>query len=336
MKVSEFSYYLPKELIASHPLKERDAARLMVVDRPSGEISGKVFRDIVKYIKKGDCLVINDTRVIPARLYGKRKTGGKVEIFLIDPFSDPPTALVKPSKKIVSGEEIELENGAIAIVLDKAEVGRYVKFSLPVEDILKSGHVPLPPYIDRTDTPSDREDYQTVYSSSPGATASPTAGLHFTKELIGTLEENGVKIARLTLHTNYGTFSPVKTDNVEDHKMHGEYYELKEEAADTINSVRSSGNRVFAVGTTSVRALETSVLSGGKAGASSGKSKLFIYPGYRFRIVDGMITNFHLPESTLLMMVSAFAGSGLVRKAYEKAVNERYRFFSYGDAMLIM
>jgi S-adenosylmethionine:tRNA ribosyltransferase-isomerase len=336
MKVSEFNYYLPKELIASHPLKERDAARLMVVDRSSGEITGSIFRDIGRYLTKGDCLVLNDTRVIPARLFGKRKTGGRVEIFLIEPFSDPPTALVRPSKKIASGEEIELESGAVATVLDKAEVGRYVKFSLPVEDILKSGHVPLPPYIDRKDTLSDREDYQTVYSSSPGATASPTAGLHFTKELIGTLEENGVKIAGLTLHTNYGTFSPVKTDNVEDHKMHGEYYEIKKKAADIINEARSSGNRVFAVGTTSVRALETSASPEGKAEESSGKSKLFIYPGYRFRMVDGMITNFHLPESTLLMMVSAFAGRGLVREAYEKAVREKYRFFSYGDAMLIM
>ena len=335
MKVSDFDYGLPPELIAKHPLKARDHARLMVVEKKTGEISETIFSGILKYLKSGDCLVLNDTRVIPARLFGRRKTGGKVEIFLIDPFSDPPTALVRPSKKIAYMEKIDLENGRTATVLEKAEVGRYVRFDSSIKEILSSGHVPLPPYIDRSDTPEDREDYQTVYASAEGATASPTAGLHFTEDLLNKISRNGVKIARLTLHTNYGTFSPVKTSNVEDHVMHGEFYELTKEAQDIINSAKASGGRIFAVGTTSTRALETCALREGVVEASSGKSKLFIYPGYGFKIVDGIITNFHLPKSTLLMMVSAFAGKGLIEKAYRRAVEERYRFFSFGDAMLL-
>lgn len=336
MKVKEFNYELPPELIAQRPLSERDSARLMVVSRPSGEINETSFRELGKYIGKGDCLVINDTRVIPARLYGRRKTGARVEIFLIDPYAEIPTALVKPSKRITPGERIELEGGSFATVLEDAEVGRYVKFDFPMEEVLKSGHVPLPPYVGRMDTLSDREDYQTVYASREGATAAPTAGLHFTERLLEELRSGGVRIARLTLHTNYGTFSPVKTENVEDHVMHAEYYEIKTEEADIINEVKASGGRVFAVGTTSARTLETCALSGGKVASGSGKSKLFIYPGYRFKIVDGMVTNFHLPESTLLMLVSALAGKDLIREAYARAIKEKYRFFSYGDAMLIL
>lgn len=336
MKVSEFNYDLPKELIASKPLPERDLARLMVVDRASGDIKGEIFRDIVKYFNRGDCLVLNDTRVLPARLYGKRKTGAKVEIFLVDPFADPPAALVRPSKKIAFGECVELEGGYTARVLGEAEVGRQVVFDRPIEEVLRSGHVPLPPYIDREDMLEDIEDYQTVYASYPGATAAPTAGLHFTEKLLREIHSAGVRIARVTLHTSYGTFSPVKTDEVEAHKMHPEYYELRGSEADIINGAKSLGGRVFAVGTTSTRVLETCASSGGKVSPASGKSNLFIYPGYRFKIVDGMITNFHIPGSTLLMMVSAFSGRGMIVEAYNKAIIERYRFFSYGDAMLLL
>jgi len=335
MKVKEFYYDLPRELVAQYPLEERDSARLMVVSRTDGGIRNGFFGDLTKHLKPGDCLVLNDTRVIPARLFGRRKTGAKVEIFLIDPYLEVPMALVKPSKRISLGEQIELENGSVATVLGDAEVGRYVKFDSPLEDVLRSGHVPLPPYVVRNDTPRDKDDYQTVYAAREGATAAPTAGLHFTRRLLKGITEFGVKVVRVTLHTNYGTFSPVKTENVEDHKMHAEYYELKSEEAKIINGVKASGGRIFAVGTTSARTLETCAEEHGKVNPSSGKSNLFIYPGYRFKIVDGMVTNFHLPESTLLMMVSALAGKDLIWEAYGKAIMEKYRFFSYGDAMLI-
>ncbi len=336
MKVKDFNYDLPSGLIASEPLKQRDSARLMVIQRSSGEISGTVFRDIGRYIYPGDCVVINDTRVIPARLYGRRKTGGKVEIFLIEPFENPPTALVRSSGNIRCGEVIGLEGGGEAKILQKAEVGRYVSFSATLEKILKSGHVPLPPYIGRDDLPRDRQDYQTVYASRDGATASPTAGLHFTRKLLNELTDKGVKIARVTLHTSYGTFSPVKAEKIEDHKMHGERYNLSDDAADVINRSRSSGGKIVAVGTTSARVIETCASGEGMVRPSSGISNLFIYPGYRFKMVDAMVTNFHLPQSTLLMMVSALAGKDLIDKAYRKAIREKYRFFSYGDATLIL
>lgn len=336
MKVSDFIYDLPRELIASYPLRERDSARLMLVERISGKITHTDFREIGKHIASGDGLVLNDTKVIPARLFGRRKTGGQVEIFLVDPFSEPPSALVRPSKKIAYGEEIQLEDGSFVKVLERAPVGRHVKFNVPVEDVLRSGHVPLPPYISRSDIPEDREDYQTVYASIPGATAAPTAGLHFTLKLLEDLSGSGVKIARVTLHTSYGTFSPVKTERVEEHEMHAERYEIKDKESCIINEVKSSGHRLFAVGTTSTRVLETCALSTARVNPSRGESKLFIYPGYRFKIVDGMVTNFHLPGSTLIMMVAAFLGKELAKEAYRKAIEEKYRFFSYGDAMLIM
>jgi S-adenosylmethionine:tRNA ribosyltransferase-isomerase len=336
MRVSEFSYELPRELIAQHPLPKRDSSKLMVVERATGTISSTIFSDLGKFLLPGDCLVVNNTRVIPARLYGKRETGGKVEIFLIDPFSDTPTALVKPSKKIAPGEKIMFEGGFCATILGNAQAGRYVRFDSPMEEVLAHGHVPLPPYITRVDAPRDREDYQTVYSEVKGATAAPTAGRHFTKELLSGLTASGVKTAHVTLHTNYGTFSPVKCENAEDHRMHAEEYELKSGEAVKINAARSSGGRIFAVGTTSTRTLETCASPGGDVVPGSGKTKLFIFPGYRFRIVDGLITNFHLPGSTLLMLVSAFAGTDIIKKAYAKAVQEKYRFFSYGDAMLII
>ncbi len=336
MRLSEFNYDLPKELIAQEPLKSRDSARLMVVDRQKDALTERAFCDIVEYFTPGDCLVLNDTKVIPVRLYGNRKTGAKVEIFLLDPGAEKLKALIKPSKRIKEGEEIELESGFLATVMERTDVGRFVKFNASLEDVLEKGHVPLPPYIIRHDTPRDREDYQTVYADKEGATASPTAGLHFTNELLKRINEKGVKTVFVTLHTSYGTFSPVKEENIEDHKMHFEYYHIGEAAAEVVNKTKLSGSRVFAVGTTSSRVLESSSVSSGEVKAFSGKTDLFIYPGYKYKIVDGLITNFHLPESTLLMLVSALAGKDLIFKAYEQAIKNKFRFFSYGDAMLIL
>jgi S-adenosylmethionine:tRNA ribosyltransferase-isomerase len=336
MKLNDFSYDLPKELIAQRPLKRRDGSRLMVVDRAERSIRDGVFRDIKRYLHRGDCLVMNDTRVVPARLYGRRKTGGKVEIFLLETDSGSPRALVRPSKKIREGEVIDLESGIKATVMGPSGAGRLVKFDAPLEDVLKSGHIPLPPYIEREDEPGDRGDYQTVYARSEGATASPTAGLHFTEQLLSSIREKGVNIAYVTLHTSYGTFAPVKVEDIEEHSMHEEYYELTPEAAAKINTSAAEGGRIFAVGTTSTRVLETRAGEDRMVSPGVGRTNLFIYPGYKFRIVDSMITNFHLPESTLIMLVSALAGRELVLKAYEKAIKEKFRFFSYGDAMLIV
>jgi S-adenosylmethionine:tRNA ribosyltransferase-isomerase len=243
---------------------------------------------------------------------------------------------VRPSKKVKENEEIMLESGIQATVLGPADVGRFVRFDSPLEEVLKAGHVPLPPYITREEKAADEEDYQTVFASRDGATASPTAGLHFTKELLNILGANGVAIVYVTLHTSYGTFAPVKSERVEEHKMHTEYFEIDELAANLINRVKSSGRKVFAVGTTSARVLESAAVEQGKVTAKSGDTDLFIYPGYEFKMIDGIITNFHLPKSTLLMLVSAFGGRDLIFKAYEKAIKERFRFFSYGDAMLII
>ena len=328
MKLSEFYYDLPKELIAQKPLETRDSSRLMVIDRSDSRIKEKVFGDVEEFL--------NNTRVIPARLYGKRKTGGRVEIFLLDTDTDTPRALVRPSKKVKEGEKVELEKGGAVTVLGKADVGRFVEFDSPLEDVLESGHVPLPPYIDRDDTPGDAERYQTVYAKEKGATASPTAGLHFTEELLGALKEKGVSVAYVTLHTSYGTFAPVSEEEIEDHLMHSEYYSITPENTRIINQTKSSGGRIFAVGTTSTRVLETVSSREGEVTPQNGRTNLFIYPGYKFKMIDSIITNFHLPESTLLMLVSAFAGKDLIFKAYEKAIEEKFRFFSYGDAMLII
>ncbi len=336
MKLKEFFYELPKELVAQKPLKERDQARLMVVDRSLGEITERVFSDITEYFKEGDYLVLNDTRVIPARLYGKRATGGKVEIFLLDADTEKPRALIRPSKKIKEGEKIELENGIIATVLGSADAGRYVRFNAALEKVLEGGHIPLPPYIDREDTPDDEGDYQTVFAMKNGATASPTAGLHFNEVLLERIRAKGVKVVFVTLHTSYGTFAPVKVEDIEDHHMHFEYYEMDKSSADAVNRTKKSGGKVFAVGTTSTRVLETAAGEESLTRPSSGMTNLFIYPGYRFKIVDGLITNFHLPGSTLIMLVSAFAGKDLIFKAYREAIDKKFRFFSYGDAMLII
>lgn len=332
MKLSEFDYALPKELIAQYPAKDREKCRLMVLDRQHETIEHKIFENIVEYFKEGDCLVLNDTKVIPARLFAKRKTGGKVELFLLEKKNPTCEALVRPSGRLKEGEKITLESGAEVEVLGRGEVGRFVRFDRPIDEVLKSGHVPLPPYIGRLDKNSDKDDYQTVYANKEGATASPTAGLHFTRELIGKVRERGSEVAYITLHTNYGTFAPIKTDDVESHKMHKECFEIPEETITTIDKTKKNGGKIFAVGTTSVRSLEYWA----RDGKTKGGNDLFIYPGFEFKIVDHMITNFHLPKSTLMLLVSAFAGREFILEAYRKAIEEKYRFYSYGDAMLML
>jgi len=336
MKLSEFQYELPKELIAQAPLKERDTARLMVLDRYSGSISIRSFKDITEYIDAGDCVVFNDTRVVPVRFYGRRKTGGNVEIFIINPWEKDLQALIRPSKRIKEGEILELERGIRVTVKGRASAGRYIGLNASLDDILEQGHVPLPPYITRDDNAEDREAYQTVYAKTPGATAAPTAGLHFTEGILEEISKKGAKKAYVTLHTSYGTFAPVTEENIEDHSIHTEYYEINGDAARIVNDTRANGKKVIAVGTTSVRVLETVARGGQHTAASSGKTDIFIYPGYEFRTVDRILTNFHLPGSTLLMLISAFAGRETALKAYERAIKERFRFFSYGDAMLIV
>ncbi len=323
-------------MIAQEPLRERDSSRLMVLDREDGSITDKSFRDITRYLRAGDCLVLNDTRVLPVRLHGKRETGGRVEVFVLDPGSENPRALIRPSKRVRENETIVLESGIRATVKGRADMGRYVSFNAPSKKVFEKGHMPLPPYISREDNARDKEDYQTVYALKEGATASPTAGLHFTGQLLEEIAKSGVSVAFVTLHTSYGTFAPVKEDNIEEHKMHAEYYEIEKRAADLINMTKNSGGRVFAVGTTSTRVLETAAKGRGKVVPATGKTNLFIYPGYKFKIIDSIITNFHLPESTLLMLTCAFAGKDLIFKAYQKAIDQRYRFFSYGDAMVIV
>ncbi|MCX5680040.1 MAG: tRNA preQ1(34) S-adenosylmethionine ribosyltransferase-isomerase QueA [Candidatus Omnitrophica bacterium] len=340
MKLSDFDYVLPKELIAQEPLKERSKCRLMVLDRTKYTIEHKTFEDIVSYIRPEDLLVLNDTKVIPARLFGKRSTGGKVEIFLIEKKEPTCEALVRPSGRIKEGEKITLESGIEAEVLGWGEVGRFVRFDRPIDEVLEFGHVPLPPYINRLDVPEDKSSYQTVYADREGATASPTAGLHFTRELLVRIASCGARIEYVTLHTNYGTFAPVKTEEVENHKMHKESFELSVKTVDEIMKTKETGGKVFAVGTTSTRVLEScSTLLKTynlQLTAKSGDTDIFIYPGFKFKVVDHLITNFHLPKSTLMLLVSAFAGREFIFEAYRKAVEEKYRFFSYGDTMLIL
>ena len=334
MKLSEFDYTLPEELIAQYPSKDRDGCRLMVMDRRSRAIEHKRFTDIVSYFNKGDCLVLNNTRVIPARLFAKRKTGGKVEIFLLEKKFPVSEALLRPSMRVNDGETVTLESGDEVQVLGRGDVGRLVKFNRPVDEILGAvGHIPLPPYIDRRDEVNDRNDYQTIYGTKDGATASPTAGLHFTSGVLDKIRAKGVSIAYVTLHTNYGTFSPIKCEDVENHRMHKEYFELPQETVDALRRTKERGCGVFAVGTTANRVLEHCA---DDFKASSGWTSLFIYPGYKFKIVDHLITNFHLPKSTLIILASAFAGKEFIMDAYREAIRQKYRFFSYGDATLIL
>ncbi len=342
MKLSEFDYTLPKELIAKYPLKDRDKCRLMVLDRKKHTIEHRVFEEIIEYFNTGDCLVLNNTKVIPARLFGKRKTGGKVEIFLLQKKNPVCQALVRPSSRLKEGEKIILESGDEIEILERSEIGRNIKFNRPLDKILEeSGHVPLPPYINRADENSDKSDYQTIYGVREGATASPTAGLHFTQELLERVKGQGSAISYITLHTSYGTFAPVKSDDVKNHRMHKEYFELPNETMENVRRTKGRGKKVFAVGTTSNRVLEHcagEILAGAKSSGDSvsGHTGLFIYPGYRFKIVDHLITNFHLPKSTLFLLVSAFAGKEFISEAYQKAIEAKYRFYSYGDAMVII
>ena len=341
MKTSDFYYDLPEELIAQDPLEDRTASRLLVLDRKTGAVKHKIFSDVIDYLNKGDCLVINNTRVIPARLIGEKEgTGGKVEVLLLKRrANDVWETLVKPGKKLRPGAKITFGDGRLrAEVLEVVEEGnRLVKFHYEgiFEEILDSlGEMPLPPYI--THKLEDKEMYQTVYAKFDGSAAAPTAGLHFTKELLNKIEEKGIKIASITLHVGLGTFRPVKVDDVNNHHMHTEWYEVNAEAAEIINETKRNGGRVICVGTTSCRTIESVADDNGYMKAKTGETDIFIYPGYKFKVMDGLITNFHLPESTLVMLVSAFAGKENVLSAYETAVKEKYRFFSFGDAMILI
>ena len=340
MKRQDFYYELPEELIAQDPLEDRSSSRLLVLDKESGAVSHHVFKEITDYLHKGDCLVINDTKVIPARLIGSKVgTEAKIEVLLLKRKENNIwETLVKPGKKAKVGTKISFGEGLlVGEVIDVVEEGnRLIQFSYEgiFEEILDQlGQMPLPPYI--THQLKDRDRYNTVYAAHEGSAAAPTAGLHFTPELLQKIEEKGVDIARVTLHVGLGTFRPVKVDEITDHHMHSEFYQIDEEAAEKINRAHDGGGRVICVGTTSCRTIESAADENGHLKACSGWTEIFIYPGYRFKVLDCLITNFHLPESTLIMLVSALAGREHVMAAYEEAVKERYRFFSFGDAMFI-
>ena len=341
LKKSDFYFELPEELIAQDPLRDRASSRLLVLEKETGKTEHHVFRDILQYLVPGDCLVLNNTKVIPARLLGtKEETGAAVEVLLLKrKEKDVWETLVKPGKKMRPGARISFGRGLLkAEVLDVVEEGnRLVWFTYDgiFEEVLdKLGEMPLPPYI--THKLQDKNRYQTVYAKYEGSAAAPTAGLHFTEELLREIEKKGVEIAYVTLHVGLGTFRPVKEENVLEHHMHSEYYEISQEAADKINAAKQRGGRVICVGTTSARTLESAADESGYLKACSGNTEIFIYPGYRFKILDCLLTNFHLPESTLIMLVSALAGREQVLAAYREAVKERYRFFSFGDAMLVL
>lgn len=341
MDVKDFNFELPEELIAQDPLEDRSSSRLLVLDQVTGEIEHKIFRDITSYLKCGDCLVINDTKVIPARLFGvKEGTEAKIEVLLLKRREDDIwETLVRPGKKAKAGTVITFGDGLLkGTVVDVVEEGnRLIQFSYEgiFEEILDQlGQMPLPPYI--THQLQDKNRYQTVYAKHDGSAAAPTAGLHFTKELLQKIEDMGVSIAHVTLHVGLGTFRPVKVDDILDHHMHSEFYMVEEEEAKKVNDAKRAGGRIVCVGTTSCRTVESAAGADGILKAGSGWTEIFIYPGYEFKILDALITNFHLPESTLVMLVSALAGREHVLHAYEEAIWERYRFFSFGDAMLIM
>ena len=338
MLVTDFDYELPQELIAQHPMEPRDHSRLLVVDKKTGEIEHKHFYDLVNYLKPGDVLVFNDTRVIPARLHGTKDTGAHVEVFLLTRRDATDwEVLVRPGKKLQVGAKINFSDELSCEVIEHTDFGgRVVRFKYDgiFEEILdRLGETPLPPYI--TAPLEDKERYQTVYSHELGSAAAPTAGLHFTKELMQRIKDKGVNISYVTLHVGLGTFRPVKVDDVTKHKMHSEHYEIPQETAKLINETKKNGGRVIAVGTTSCRTLESVATFYGEIKPCEGFTDIFIYPGYEFKVLDGLITNFHLPESTLIMLVSAFAGYDNVMNAYKTAVEEKYRFFSFGDAMFI-
>lgn len=341
MNTADFDFHLPEELIAQTPLEKRDASRLLVVDRSSGEFSDQHFDSIIDQLQPGDALVMNNTRVLPARLYGEKPgTGGHVELLLLkNTEGDQWEVLAKPAKRLKVGAQVSFGDGRLTatIVEELEHGGRIVRFDYQgifLEVLESLGEMPLPPYIH--EKLADRERYQTVYAKENGSAAAPTAGLHFTKELLAQIESKGVKLVYLTLHVGLGTFRPVSVDNLDDHEMHSEFYTLSEEAAATLREVKANGHRVIAVGTTSIRTLETiGNKFQGDIQADSGWTNIFIKPGYQWQIVDAFSTNFHLPKSTLVMLVSAFAGRDLTLKAYEHAIAERYHFFSFGDAMFI-
>lgn len=342
MKVDEFDFDLPEELIAQVPLENRDASRLMVLNRQTGAVTHKRFNDVVEYLRPGDCLVLNDTKVLPARLFGiKEETGAKVEVLLLKQMeNDHWETLVKPAKRVKVGTEISFGDGQLKAVCTAAEEhgGREFQFfykGIFYEVLDQLGKMPLPPYI--KEQLEDQDRYQTVYARERGSAAAPTAGLHFTEELLERIRAKGVYIAFITLHVGLGTFRPVSADDVTEHEMHAEFYRMSEETASLLNRVRKEGGRIISVGTTSTRTLETiTKKNNGSFEAGNGWTDIFIYPGYTFQGIDGLITNFHLPKSTLIMLVSALAGRENVLHAYETAVKERYRFFSFGDAMLII
>lgn len=340
LKKSDFYFDLPEELIAQDPLEDRSSSRLLVLDRDTGKVTHKIFRDVTDYLKPGDCLVLNNTKVIPARLLGEREgTGAHVEVLLLKRYEgDVWETLVKPGKKCRPGSRLVFGDGLLkAEVMEMVEEGnRLIHFEYEgiFEEVLdKLGEMPLPPYI--THKLQDKNRYQTVYAKYDGSAAAPTAGLHFTPKLLKEIEDMGVKIAYVTLHVGLGTFRPVKEENILDHHMHSEYYQVTQEAADIINETKKKSGRVFCVGTTSCRTVESASTEDGVIHAGCDNTEIFIYPGYRFKILDCLITNFHLPESTLVMLVSALAGRENVLDAYKEAVQEKYRFFSFGDAMLI-
>ncbi len=340
MKTADFDYDLPQELIAQDPLEQRDSSRLLILDKETGERTHKIFHDIIDYLHKGDCLVINNTKVIPARLIGEREgTGGKVEVLLLKRRSDNVwETLVKPGKKARPGMRLSFGGGLLHAEVQEVvdEGNRLIRFEYEgiFEEILDQlGQMPLPPYI--THQLKDKNRYQTVYAKYEGSAAAPTAGLHFTEELLEQIQAKGVKIARVTLHVGLGTFRPVKVEDVTEHHMHTEFYHVSEEAADIINETKKQGGRVICVGTTSCRTIESAADDHGIVHATEGDTDIFIYPGYQFKVLDCLITNFHLPESTLLMLVSALAGKENIMAAYREAVEMRYRFFSFGDAMFI-
>lgn len=341
LKKSDFYFDLPEELIAQDPIADRSSSKLLVLDKKTGKTTHKIFRDIITYLNPGDCLVLNNTKVIPARLLGcKEETGAAVEVLLLKrKENDIWECLVKPGKKCKPGTILSFGDGILkAKVLETVEEGnRLIQFQYEgiFEEILdKLGEMPLPPYI--THKLEDKNRYQTVYARYEGSAAAPTAGLHFTKELLAEIEEKGIRIAYVTLHVGLGTFRPVKADNILEHHMHSEYYEVTKEAADTINETKRNGHRVICVGTTSCRTVESAADENGLVQAKCDNTDIFIYPGYRFKVLDCLITNFHLPESTLIMLVSALAGRENVLAAYKEAVENRYRFFSFGDAMFVL
>ena len=340
MKVSDFGYDLPERLIAQHPSEKRDESRLMVLNREKQTIEDKVFKDVIDYLNPGDCLVRNNTKVIPARLYGKKETGANVEFLLLKRIHDDTwEVIVRPGRKLLKGAKVIFGDGILEATIDDVlENGnRLVTFKYEgiFNEILDQiGLMPLPPYI--KEKLKDKDRYQTVYAKYDGSAAAPTAGLHFTEELLEKIRQKGVEIANVTLHVGIGTFRPVKVENVEEHDMHSEHYYIKKEDADKINNAKKNGKRIISVGTTSCRVLESIADESGFVKETEGDTSIFIYPGYKFKCIDSLITNFHLPESTLVMLVSALAGKDFILKAYKEAVEKEYRFFSFGDAMIIL